>query len=126
MYWRQRGACTLSEGDAYFFATRSQVYQQEALQICRMCTVSTECLAYALDGRILEGIFGGTTADWRRELLERRPQVTSWRDLLERARAEHHRAHAPCLPRSTPATGKRRVLRRAHPQARAGSTSPEP
>ncbi|MEU5431597.1 WhiB family transcriptional regulator [Streptomyces olivoreticuli] len=122
VYWRQRGACTRPDSDKYFFATRSHACQQEALQICGRCAVSTECLAYALDERIPEGIYGGTTADWRRELLRRRLQVTSWRDLLERARAEHHRTHAPCLPQPAPAPVRRRARRRA----KTGSTPPEP
>ncbi|MCC2280833.1 WhiB family transcriptional regulator [Streptomyces sp. ET3-23] len=123
-YWRQRGACNLPDGDSYFFATRRQIYQQQALETCRMCVVSTECLAYALDERIPEGVFGGATAQWRQDLLERRPQVTSWRNLLERARTEHYRATSPRLPRPMPAVGRRPVLGQA--RARAGTHRASP
>ncbi|MET8816066.1 WhiB family transcriptional regulator, partial [Streptomyces sp. NPDC004549] len=50
-----------------------------------------ECLAYALDHRIEHGIWGAMTERERRALLRRRPLVTSWRSLLEAARAEHER-----------------------------------
>ncbi len=49
----------------------------------------TECLADALDNRIEFGVWGGMTERERRALLRRRPQVTSWRRLLETAREEY-------------------------------------
>ncbi|MCC2280935.1 WhiB family transcriptional regulator [Streptomyces sp. ET3-23] len=124
MFWRQRGACTLPQSET-FFAAKSHASHQEALDICRRCAVNAECLAYALDERIPSGIYGGTTADWRQRLLDRRPQVTSWRELLERARAEHHRAHAPCLPLAAPVTG-RPARRQVPSKVRSGSTPPDP
>jgi WhiB family redox-sensing transcriptional regulator len=51
--------------------------------------VRTECLAEALDNRIEFGVWGGMTERERRALLRRRPDVTSWRDLLENARRQH-------------------------------------
>jgi WhiB family redox-sensing transcriptional regulator len=51
--------------------------------------VRTECLADALDNRIEFGVWGGMTERERRALLRRRPQVTSWRRLLETAREEY-------------------------------------
>ncbi|WP_414167548.1 WhiB family transcriptional regulator [Streptoverticillium reticulum] len=87
-HWRRRSVCTHRQGDSLFFGHEA-LRQEEAVRICRRCPVTTECLAYALDERIAEGIFGGTTARWRGNLLARRPEVTSWRALLERARAEY-------------------------------------
>ena len=55
------------------------------------CPVRTECLADALDNRIEFGVWGGMTERERRALLRRRPNVLSWRRLLETARAEHER-----------------------------------
>ena len=49
----------------------------------------TECLADALDNRIEFGVWGGMTERERRALLRRRPNVASWRRLLETARNEH-------------------------------------
>jgi WhiB family redox-sensing transcriptional regulator len=59
--------------------------------ICRGCVVRTECLADALDNRIEFGVWGGMTERERRALLRRRPDVTSWRDLLEQARNQYER-----------------------------------
>jgi WhiB family redox-sensing transcriptional regulator len=51
--------------------------------------VRTECLSEALDNEIEWGVWGGMTERERRALLRRRPNVTSWRVLLEAAREEH-------------------------------------
>jgi WhiB family redox-sensing transcriptional regulator len=58
------------------------------------CPVRTECLADALDNRIEFGIWGGMTERERRALLRRRPQVISWRELLESARRAYDLAQA--------------------------------
>ncbi|MFM9634101.1 MULTISPECIES: WhiB family transcriptional regulator [Streptomyces] len=65
--------------------------QNRAKVLCTGCPVRTECLAHALDHRIEHGVWGGMTERERRALLKRRPTVTSWRRLLESARAEHGR-----------------------------------
>ena len=54
----------------------------------------TECLAEALDNGIEWGVWGGLTERERRALLRRRPNVTSWRNLLETARVEHIKQYA--------------------------------
>jgi hypothetical protein len=51
--------------------------------------VRTECLAEALDNQIEWGVWGGMTERERRALLRRRPNVSSWRGLLEAAMADH-------------------------------------
>jgi WhiB family redox-sensing transcriptional regulator len=56
--------------------------------------VRTECLAEALDNQIEWGVWGGMTERERRALLRRRPNVTSWRLLLETAMADHAAAVA--------------------------------
>ena len=63
--------------------------QNRAKLICRGCQVRTECLADALDGRIEFGVWGGMTERERRALLRRRPEVSSWYDLLMRAREQY-------------------------------------
>jgi WhiB family redox-sensing transcriptional regulator len=65
--------------------------QNRAKAVCVGCPVRTECLADALDNHIEFGVWGGMTERERRALLRRRPDVTSWRDLLERARDEYER-----------------------------------
>jgi WhiB family redox-sensing transcriptional regulator len=51
--------------------------------------VRTECLSDALDNRVEFGVWGGMTERERRALLRRRPEVSSWRQLLDSARAAH-------------------------------------
>ena len=57
--------------------------------MCAGCPVRTECLAEALDNQIEWGVWGGMTERERRALLRRRPNVTSWRRLLETAMLDH-------------------------------------
>ena len=66
--------------------------QNRAKVVCATCPVRTECLADALDNRVEYGVWGGMTERERRALLRRRPDVTSWRDLLECARNQYEQA----------------------------------
>ena len=84
--WTSAAACRQSDPDALFVQGAEQ---QQAKQVCLRCPVRTECLADALDNRVEFGVWGGMTERERRALLRRRPDVTSWRQLLEQARAEH-------------------------------------
>jgi WhiB family redox-sensing transcriptional regulator len=59
--------------------------------VCMSCPVRTECLSDALDHKIEFGVWGGMTERERRALLRRRPNVQSWRRLLETARAQQVR-----------------------------------
>src|SRR4051812_5460471 len=63
--------------------------QNKAKQMCTGCPVRTECLAEALDNEIEWGVWGGLTERERRAVLRKRPNVTSWRRLLETAMADH-------------------------------------
>jgi len=84
--WTTAAACRTSDPDALFVQGAAQ---NRAKAICLACPVRTECLADALDNRIEFGVWGGMTERERRALLRRRPQVTSWRRLLETAREEY-------------------------------------
>jgi WhiB family transcriptional regulator, redox-sensing transcriptional regulator len=87
--WGTRGSCRTNNPDELFVQGAAQ---NRAKTICFGCPVRTECLADALDNRIEFGVWGGMTERERRALLRRRPNVTSWRRLLEAARAEHEGA----------------------------------
>lgn len=67
--------------------------QNDLKPFCRSCLVQTDCLAEALDGRVEFGVWGGMTERERRALLRRRPGVTSWKELLERARSTYEQTH---------------------------------
>lgn len=87
--WAARGSCRASDPDALFVQGAAQ---NRAKAVCLGCPVRTECLADALDNRTEFGVWGGMTERERRALLRRRPNVRSWRRLLETARAEHELA----------------------------------
>ncbi|MFZ3565731.1 WhiB family transcriptional regulator [Streptomyces sp. BH097] len=84
--WWDKAACKATDPEELFVEGAAQSH---AKRFCDTCVVRTECLAHALDERIEYGVWGGATERERRALLRRRPTVTSWRNLLEAARAEH-------------------------------------
>lgn len=86
--WTAHAACKGTDPDELFVQGPAQ---NRAKLICRGCPVRTECLADALDNGIEFGVWGGMTDRERRALLRRRPDVTSWRELLERARDQYER-----------------------------------
>jgi WhiB family redox-sensing transcriptional regulator len=85
--WRQRAQCAGHDTELFF--QLDSVAWAVVMAFCLDCPVRTECLAVALDTQVAHGIFGGTTPKWRMDLLKRRPRVSSWRDLLTQARAQH-------------------------------------
>ncbi|MEE2768025.1 MAG: WhiB family transcriptional regulator [Actinomycetota bacterium] len=73
--WQYRAACRgpLSM-EFYPPATgerrdQKQSREERAKSICGNCPVNQECLDYALTGRELHGIWGGTTETERREII---------------------------------------------------------
>jgi WhiB family redox-sensing transcriptional regulator len=92
--WTSRAACKDTDPDELFVQGAAQ---NRAKLVCRGCAVRTECLADALDNRIEFGVWGGMTERERRALLRRRPDVTSWRDLLENARNAYERNNQDAL-----------------------------
>ena len=84
-HWSDSAACRGARPDELFVRGSAQ---NRVKQVCARCPVRTECLAEALDNCIEWGVWGGMTERERRALLRRRPNVTSWRRLLESARAE--------------------------------------
>jgi WhiB family transcriptional regulator, redox-sensing transcriptional regulator len=88
--WGAQAACTGRTEELFVMGAA----QNRAKQPCKGCPVRTECLAEALDHRIEWGVWGGMTERERRAVLRRRPNVTSWRVLLESARNEHAKTSA--------------------------------
>jgi len=89
--WSRRGACLTTDPDELFVQGAAQ---NRAKAVCQGCPVRTECLADALDNRVEFGVWGGMTERERRALLRRRPNVTSWRHLLQTARADYEQSLA--------------------------------
>ena len=65
--WFKDGRCRGMSVDFFFDPDR----EDEAKGICAECPVNATCLAYALYQPDLEGFWGGTTAESRRELRQR-------------------------------------------------------
>ena len=99
--WAGRGTCASASADELFVQGSAQ---NRAKAVCAGCPVRTECLADALDSRIEYGVWGGMTERERRALLKRRPNVRSWRRLLETAR-DQHLQQAATSAAGDPATG---------------------
>ncbi len=83
--WTAHAVCATADPDLLFVTGAAQ---REVAKLCRDCPVQMQCLADALDNQIEFGVWGGLTERQRRALLKRRPDVASWRTVLEQARAE--------------------------------------
>lgn len=69
MNWRKAIACRDADPDLFFpiGATGAALRQmEEAKRICRACPVQIQCLAWALENGVADGVWGGTTPDERR------------------------------------------------------------
>ncbi len=75
--WQAKAACRGPQADVFFPPSRVErkderlVRERSAKSICRMCTVRTDCLDYALRIREPHGIWGGLNEAERKQVLER-------------------------------------------------------
>jgi WhiB family redox-sensing transcriptional regulator len=70
---KSRGACKgLNPG---LFYSYNELDIEVAKQICKRCSVSAECLAYALKTKEIFGVWGGTSENERRRMLNIRRLV---------------------------------------------------
>jgi WhiB family redox-sensing transcriptional regulator len=93
--WSSEARCKQAQPDELFVRGAAQ---NRAKQMCAGCPVKSECLAEALDDKVEWGVWGGMTERERRALLNRRPNVTSWRRLLMTAMDEHAAAVSTVTP----------------------------
>jgi WhiB family transcriptional regulator, redox-sensing transcriptional regulator len=81
--WQSRGACNgmdLEDADAVFFALpRDFADIAEAKELCGWCPVRSDCLNYALENGIQDGIWGGLTPPERRTWQKGLPQRLDYR-----------------------------------------------
>jgi WhiB family transcriptional regulator, redox-sensing transcriptional regulator len=69
--WRDDAACRDADPDLFFpIGTTGPALRQigEAKRVCRTCPAQTQCLAWALDNRVIDGVWGGTTGEERRAM----------------------------------------------------------
>jgi WhiB family redox-sensing transcriptional regulator len=79
--WREVGSCRNSDPNLFYPLGRGRAaleQTEEAKAICRTCPSREPCLQFALSFRQVLGIWGGTSAEERRQLArERREAVAS-------------------------------------------------
>lgn len=68
--WTTDGRCYGHRDPDLFFA-EGRARQRQALALCAACPVREACLFYALDHGIDFGVWGGLTAEQRRQVAER-------------------------------------------------------
>jgi WhiB family transcriptional regulator, redox-sensing transcriptional regulator len=69
--WRDAAACRDADPDLFFpIGTTGPARRQigEAKRVCRTCPSQIQCLAWALDNRVIDGVWGGTTGEERRAM----------------------------------------------------------
>jgi WhiB family redox-sensing transcriptional regulator len=69
--WRAGAACRDADPDLFFPVGTTGLSLREiivAKRVCQACPVQTQCLAWALDHGITDGVWGGTTEDERRAI----------------------------------------------------------
>lgn len=67
--WRSQAACANEDPELFFPIPNDVNSERKALDICKHCPVIDKCLAAALEEPEQFGIWGGMTADARRQLL---------------------------------------------------------
>jgi len=69
--WRDDAACRDADPELFFpIGTAGPALRQigEAKRICRACPSQTQCLAWALENGVTDGVWGATTQDERRAI----------------------------------------------------------
>ena len=65
--WRRRARCKNVDVDMFFPENGENV--TFIRDFCRGCEVAPECLQYALDDHLADGVWGGTTPRERRDII---------------------------------------------------------
>lgn len=66
--WRAKAECLYADPDLFFPPPGGNgIY---ALRVCERCEVKRECLEYAIDNRIEEGVWGGTSGRIRDRVMK--------------------------------------------------------
>ncbi|MFF7096364.1 WhiB family transcriptional regulator [Streptomyces rubradiris] len=70
--WRTRGACQYEDPELFFSTSTEEI----AKAVCSGCPVREDCVNHALDQGIEDGVWGGLTADERRNI---RRKAVQWK-----------------------------------------------
>ena len=71
MEWLEKAECRGSDPELFFPSKLDSVQVLVALQLCMTCQVQNECFEVASSDLTIEGIWGGTTQDQRKQLSRR-------------------------------------------------------
>ncbi len=74
MDWRHRAACREEDPELFFpIGTTGPAFDQteQAKAVCRSCSVTDSCLAWAMETGQDSGVWGGLSEDERRALKRR-------------------------------------------------------
>ena len=71
--WQEQAACR-GASPATFFPSGGRGSTARAKQICAGCPVVEECLAFAVEHRIIDGVFGGLDVRQRRAVQAHNPR----------------------------------------------------
>jgi WhiB family redox-sensing transcriptional regulator len=114
--WDEDAACRDADPNLFFpIGTTGAALGQmeEAKRICRRCPEQIQCLAWALEQGVADGVWGGTTPDERRVIRSlSRKKTTSKEDDNEKSyHPAEHEEHGARAQAARPKAG--RILRRA-------------
>ena len=84
MHWQSRAVCGGARAWLFFgpdgeTEPERRIRERQAKAVCAACLVRAECLDYALEHHMRNGIWGGLTEDERRQL--RRERQANWPEL---------------------------------------------
>ena len=123
--WHENVACRDADPDLFFpIGTTGAALRQveEAKRICRVCPVQVQCLDWALENGVTDGLWGGATPEERRVIrsLSRKP-TTSKADGDDKSyHPAERREHGICAQAAPGKTA--RILRRVGIGPDAGGT----
>ena len=86
--WRDNAACRDADPDLFFpIGTTGPALRQvqEAIRICQTCPIHVRCLAWALEQGVIDGVWGGTTAETARIRTSFAGTSVAWAQLRGRA-----------------------------------------
>ena len=123
--WGEDAACRDADPDLFFpIGTTGAALRQieEAKRICRRCPEQIQCLAWALEHGVADGVWGGTTQDERRltRSLSRRKTISKEDDNDKSHHPAEHGEHGIRAQAAQPKAA--RILRRAGIGPDAGGT----
>lgn len=125
--WADEAACAGCDAELWFPAEenprrgrRARLPAPEAIRICGTCPVITECLQHALDHDEADGVWGGLTAEERRQLREARLRPMSEMDHGTEGGEKQHRRRGeePC-PRCRAAAARAHMERKTRRRQRS-------